>query len=377
MSEPKRVLQILSSTQRAGVQMMVMNLYREVDRDKLQFDFVVHDLGEHDLDQEIEALGGRIFRIPLLTKIGIRKFVDTIRQIIVENGPYIAVHTHTDYQGGFGAMAAKKAGVRKRLCHAHLDTRHMHSPVFLAKKRFGRFVIRLYTTQRCACSRYAAIALYGNRAVKKNLVKIINNGIDLDNYESYDPEFKMKLFDKYHLDENTKIIGNVARLSLVKNQSYILDLAAEAKKRGLNYLFVFVGSGDMSEMLHNKQHQLELDASTVFLGTRDDVPQVMQCFDVFILPSLAEGLPLTVLEAQAAGTQVIAAQCVPLEADMGLGLFHRLSIDAGIDAWLQEIDAALLSERPDTDHRIAAIRAKGYDARRNVDEIMTLYGAEN
>ena len=231
MSEPKRVLQVLSSTQRAGVQIMVMNLYREIDRDKLQFDFVVHDLGEHDLDQEIDALGGRIFQIPLLTKIGIRKFVDTIQQIIIENGPYIAVHTHTDYQGGFGALAAKRAGVQKRLCHAHLDTRHIHSPVFLAKKMFGRFMINLYTTQRCACSRFAALALYGNRAVKKGLVKIINNGIDLNNYETYDPEFKMKLLRRYNLDEHTTLIGNVARLSLVKNQSFILDMASEVKKK--------------------------------------------------------------------------------------------------------------------------------------------------
>ncbi|MFZ5975656.1 MAG: glycosyltransferase [Bacillota bacterium] len=378
MSTPLRVLHILSSTMRAGVEMMVMNLYRETDREKLQFDFVAHDLGEDDLGAEIEDLGGRVFKVPLLSKVGMTKFVNIIYDIIMKNGPYIAVHTHTDYQGGFSAIAAKKAGVQRRICHAHLDTRGMRSPVFLAKKLLGRALIQRCATQRCACSKYAGIALHGKRAVEKGHVEIINNGIDVSGYQAFDPESREKLLQDCNASGGARLIGNVARLNPVKNQSFILDMAAEAKKRGLNYRFVLVGSGDLLEDLLQKRNRAGLEDTVFFLGTREDIPQLMQCFDAFVLPSLAEGLPLTAIEAQAAGTPVIAASCVPLEADMGLGLLHRLPLEKGAVAWLSQIGSVLdTAKRPDAAPRIDAVRQKGFDAKYNVNTVMALYGLSN
>lgn len=375
MDKPKRVLHILSSTMRAGVEMMVLNLYKEIDREKLQFDFVAHDLGEDDLGPEIELLGGRVFKVPLLSKVGMSRFVDIIYDVIVQNGPYIAVHTHTDYQGGFSAKAAKKAGVQRRVCHAHLDTRGMRSPVFLVKKLLGRAMIRRYATQLCACSTYAGIALHGNRAVKKGLVQIINNGIDLKGYQHFDTVAGERLRRSCNAQGGALLIGNVARLNPIKNQAFILDMAARAKARGLDYRFVFVGSGDLLEPLVQKRYREGVEDTAFFLGTREDVPQLMRGFDAFVLPSLAEGLPLTVIEAQAAGTPVLAASCVPSEADMGLGLLHILPVQKGVDAWLDRLaDILITAKRPNAAARIGAIRSRGFDAELNVRTVMGLYG---
>ena len=378
MGAPARVLHVLSSTMRAGVEMMVMNLYREMDRSKVQFDFVAHDLGEDDLGEEIRRLGGRVFRVPLLSKVGIGPFVRIIRGVIKEHGPYAAVHTHTDYQGGFSALAAKQAGVARRICHAHLDTRGMHSPLFLAKKHLGRAYIRRNATRLCACSRYAGIALYGRRTMEKGLVRIINNGIDLTGYADFDPHTRESLLLSCNADGNARLIGNVARLNPVKNHAFLLDMAAEAKAAGLHYRFVIVGSGDLYEDLMEKRRRAGLTDTVFFLGTRDDVPQLMQCFDAFVLPSHAEGLPLTVIEAQAAGTPVVAAACVPDEADMGLGLLHKVPVESGALSWLDCIGRVTgQAGRPDAATRLNAVRRRGFDAKSNVRTVAALYGLDD
>jgi len=378
MGAPVRVLHVLSSTMRAGVEMMVLNLFREMDRERVLFDFVAHDLGEDDLGGEIRRLGGRVFCVPLLSRVGIRKFVRIILGVIEENGPYAAVHTHTDYQGGFSALAAKKAGVARRICHAHLDTRKMRSPVFLAKKLLGRAFIRNNATQLCACSRYAGIALFGRRAANRGLVKVVNNGIDLTGYAECDPQARERLVLSCNGGDNTRLIGNVARLNPVKNHAFILDMAAEAKAAGLDCRFVIVGSGDLYGELLEKRRRMGVADTVFFLGTREDVPQLMQCFDAFVLPSHAEGLPLTVVEAQAAGTPVIAATCVPKEADMGLGLLNTIPVDAGARAWLERVGRVTeRARRPDAASRLEAVRRRGFDAKSNVRTVAALYGLDD
>lgn len=376
MSKPKRILHIVASTMRAGVEMTVMNLYREMDRDKLQFDFVVHDLGNDDFGDEIAQMGGLVFRIPLLTKVGMPKFIKIICDILIQNGPYHAVHTHTDYQGGFSAMAAKKSGVPIRICHAHADPRSMYSLSLFAKIMLGRIVIWRYATQRCACSKNAGIALFGKRATEKGRVKIIRNSIDLSAFNDCTSQMREKLLRDCNADNFTRLIGFVGRLMPVKNPSFVLEMAAEAKKRNTNDRFVFVGTGDFLQELKRKSTDLGLNDSVVFLGTREDVPAIMQVLSIVVVPSLAEGFSLVTAEAQAAGTPVLAATSVPREADMGLDLVRYMRLDAGAAAWVRQMDIMDLATRPDAKTRLNALKAKGLDAKNNVNAIMRLYGMD-
>lgn len=377
MSNPKRVLQVVSSTMRAGVEMTVMNLYREIDRDKLQFDFIVHALGNDDFGDEIAQMGGRVFCIPLLSKVGIPKFLKIVYDILIQNGPYIAIHTHTDFQGGFFAKVAKRAGVPLRICHAHTDNRPIHSVSLFAKRMLGRFMIRRYATQRCACSKNAGIALFGNRATAKGRVKIIRNSINLSDYREISPQMREKLRGECGADEQARLIGFVGRLNPVKNPSFMLDMAVEAKKTNLSDRFIFIGTGDLLQELIDKSKSLGVDDIVVFLGTREDVPALMQCLSVVVVPSLAEGFSLVTIEAQAAGTPVLAASVLPRETDMGLNLVQYMRLDAGAQAWTLQVGALMnAAAAPGEKTRIGALSANGFDAKNNVNTTLGLYGVK-
>jgi len=375
MPEQKRVLHVVASTSRAGVEMALMNLYRRIDRQKLRFDFVAHDRGNDDLSREIEEMGGRVFKVPLMTRVGVFRFMNTIYRIIRDNGPYIALHTHTDHQGGFCAAAAKKAGVPLRICHAHTDTRSLRSAAYLAKRLIGRFVINLYATRKCACSENAAAALFGRRAVKKGEVTLIKNGVELSGFADIPARDKERIRAELGACGREILIGYVGRLSPEKNPGFIIEMAKESAAAGDGFRFAFAGDGVLADCLKKESDASGVSGRCVFLGTREDAALLMQCFDIVVVPSLSEGFSLVCAEAQAAGTPVLAASCVPAEADMGLGLFFRMSLRDGAHEWLlraREIVSS--SKRPDEDTRFAALRKKGHDVSDNVGVYMRLYG---
>ena len=373
-----RVLHILSSTMRAGVAVMVMNLYRELDREIIQFDFVAHELGDDDFDAEIEQLGGRVFRIPFLSEAGMSGFVRQIRGIIEQHGPYTAVHAHTDYQSGFCALAAKQAGVPIRLCHAHSDTRYIRSPLFTLKKLLGRALINRCATQRCACSQNAALSTFGKRAVRLGSVTVIPNDINLSHFTQCPPETKAELRLACHADASSHLVGCVGRLSPEKNPGFLLDIAAKAHKAELNICFLYIGTGVLLDKLSRSAAQLGLSDTVCFLGVRSDVPQLLQCLDLVVVPSYTEGFSLAALEAQAAGTPVLVSSGVPNEADMGLGLFHALPLSSGADAWLTAAaDIMDASVHPDMSTRFQAITQHGYDVKTNTAQLLRLYGVDS
>jgi len=371
----QRVLHVISSTMRAGVTIMVMNMYRSVDREKVQFDFIAHDLGSDDFGPEIEALGGRVFRLPFLSRAGMAGYVRLVREILDKNGPYAAVHAHTEYQAGFVALAAHQAGVPVRICHAHADTRYVRSPLFLLKKVLGRALIDRYATQRCAASKSAALSTFGARAVKAGQVLIVPNRIDVSAFGDRTPESRANLSAACNADPNSLILGCVGRLSAEKNPGFVLDIASAAKRFGLNMRFAFAGTGNMLEMLTERRRRMDLEDTVFFLGSQGDIPSLMPCFDLLLVPSYTEGFCLAALEAQAAGTPVLATTGVPPEADMGLGLFFTLPLSAGADAWAQKAaDIIEAAARPDMETRRHAIRMRGFDAAADANDLLQLYG---
>jgi glycosyltransferase EpsF len=190
--------------------MMIMNLYRAVDREKLQFDFIVYHKLSEEVENEIKRLGGRVFSIRRAKESGVLRFVGSIEKIIRLNGPYTAIHAHIEHQAGLAAAAAKRAGVTRRLSHGHSDSRG--SRRLALKKIAGRVLISLFVTQRCACSSSAGEALYGRRAVKKNLVRLVNNGIDLTGYAYREAGHREALLKECGVTGDPVVIGNVGRM---------------------------------------------------------------------------------------------------------------------------------------------------------------------
>lgn len=180
MSEPKRVLHIVGGMNRGGAETMIMNIYRALDRNVLQFDFITHRQDVCDYDEEIRRLGGRIFYVPSIGASSPVAFVKTLTKTIRQTGPYQAVHAHTDFQTGFSALAAKLAGVKVRICHSH-NTAWKPSPNWLDHMMLKGFrqLIFTFSTQLVACGKDAGVFLFGQKKMQNGQVEVLPNGIDL------------------------------------------------------------------------------------------------------------------------------------------------------------------------------------------------------
>jgi len=370
----KRVLHVVSAMNRGGAETLLMNVYRHIDRGSVQFDFVSHRSEVGHYDEEIESLGGKIYRIPSLGKSGPVNYVKNIMRIISKQD-YIAVHAHTDFQSGFPALAAKRMGIRKIVCHAHTNRWEKRGPLYNnIVFPLLRSVIKYSATDLCACSLEAAHFLFGEKLSRS--VKILKNGIDVDEYWTSNDDHDY-LRKELALSKDVKILGHVGHLSPVKDQSFILKLLKRLLDEGIHAAAVFVGEGPDRQELEEKCRHLDIDGRVFFLGVRADIPQLMNAFDVFVFPSIYEGFGIVTLEAQCAGTACVVAETVPSSTDLGLGLMSFLSLDDDIQIWTDEVKRALGRGAPDKFIIKRRFSQSGYYIRESVPKWLALYGLTN
>ncbi|MGQ8922492.1 glycosyltransferase family 1 protein [Bacillus halotolerans] len=369
----QRVLHVLSGMNRGGAETMVMNLYRKMDRSKVQFDFLTYRNDPCAYDEEILSLGGRLFYVPSIGQSNPLTFVKNVRNTIKENGPFSAVHAHTDFQTGFIALAARLAGVQVRVCHSHNTS---WKTGFNWKDRLQLMVFRrlilAYATELCACGEDAGRFLFGRSNMERKRVHLLPNGIDLDLFspagQAADDEKKAR-----GIASDRLIIGHVARFHEVKNHAFLLKLAVHLKKRGVRFQMVLAGDGPLREQMGEEARRLNLLSDVLFLGTEEHIHELMRTFDVFVMPSLYEGLPVVLVEAQASGLPCIISDKITEKVDTGLGLVKRVSLSKPMDIWAETIVRAAAAGRPKRELVKDTLAKLGYDARRNVGALMNLY----
>ncbi|MBL4978038.1 glycosyl transferase [Bacillus halotolerans] len=369
----QRVLHVLSGMNRGGAETMVMNLYRKMDRSKVQFDFLTYRNDPCAYDEEILSLGGRLFYVPSIGQSNPLTFVKNVRNTIKENGPFSAVHAHTDFQTGFIALAARLAGVQVRVCHSHNTS---WKTGFNWKDRLQLMVFRrlilAYATELCACGEDAGRFLFGRSNMERKRVHLLPNGIDLDLFspagQAADDEKKAR-----GIASDRLIIGHVARFHEVKNHAFLLKLAVHLKKRGVRFQMVLAGDGPLREQMEEEARRLNLLSDVLFLGTEEHIHELMRTFDVFVMPSLYEGLPVVLVEAQASGLPCIISDTITEKVDTGLGLVKRVSLSKPMDIWAETIVRAAAAGRPKRELVKDTLAKLGYDARRNVGALMNLY----
>lgn len=369
----QRVLHVLSGMNRGGAETMVMNLYRKMDRSKVQFDFLTYRNDPCAYDEEILSLGGRLFYVPSIGQSNPLTFVKNVRNTIKENGPFSAVHAHTDFQTGFIALAARLAGVQVRVCHSHNTS---WKTGFNWKDRLQLMVFRrlilAYATELCACGEDAGRFLFGRSNMERKRVHLLPNGIDLDLFspagQAADDEKKAR-----GIASDRLIIGHVARFHEVKNHAFLLKLAVHLKKRGVRFQMVLAGDGPLREQMEEEARRLNLLSDVLFLGTEEHIHELIRTFDVFVMPSLYEGLPVVLVEAQASGLPCIISDTITEKVDTGLGLVKRVSLSKPMDIWAETIVRAAAAGRPKRELVKDTLAKLGYDARRNVGALMNLY----
>lgn len=373
-TSPKRVLHVVSAMNRGGTETLLMNLYRSIDRNKLQFDFVSHQKERCDYDNEIEEMGGRVYRIPSLGQCGPVKYIRQLIKIL-RTDSYIAIHSHTDVQAGFPALAGQLAGIKYRICHAHTcqwASANGYSSKFLFKS-FQK-LIHFSATEYCACSDGAACFLFGRKNLTKNRVKIMNNAIPIESFINPNLIIATQLKQDLNIKEHHKIICHIGNFSEVKNQQFILKVLKQLKNKGNNYIALFIGDGPLKSKIEKEAQTLGLIEHTRFLGVRNDVPLILYLADVFLFPSKYEGFGMAVVEAQCVGIPCVVSDAVPRSTDMGLNLITYKNLDDGPEVWAEITTKVILNEKPVKNRIQQSFINKGFSIRGTLPEWLTLYG---
>lgn len=331
---PKRVLHSVGIMNRGGLETLIMNIYRNIDRSHLQFDFLVHREETGAFDNEILNLGGKIHHIPYVTKIGHFGYIGALNDFFVNHSEYQVVHSHMNAMSGLILQSAKKQRVPIRIAHSH-SAKYGNSLSEKAYKKFVSLAIPSVATHFFSCSQLAGNSLFGKKIASNEMVHI-KNGVDLKRF-AYKKEIRNKIRRELEVNEETYIVGHVGRFQQMKNHDFLVDVFAEFHKENPNSVLVLVGEGILKQKVEQKVKELNLNKVVHFLGVRDDVHEVMQAFNVLVLPSLYEGLPVTLVEAQAIGIKCIISDAVTMDVDLGLGLVKFISLSDPLSNWVDEI----------------------------------------
>lgn len=347
MDEPIRILQVVTYMGRGGLETMLMNYYRHMDRSRVQFDFLTHRQEKADYDDEIEHLGGKIYHLPRLVpwSMGYRR---ALNQFFQSHPEYRIVHVHQDCLSSVILKAAQHNGVPVRIAHSHNSSqdKDIKYPVKLFYKRF----IPRYATQLFACGEDAGRWMFGGADFR-----ILQNAIDVSAYQ-FHPEKRARVRSALRIPEENLVLGHVGRFSPPKNHLFLLDVFSSVHSQNSETTLLLVGDGELRPQIEQKIQDLGLGGSVILTGVRSDVPDLLQAMDLFVFPSLYEGLPVTLVEAQASGLPCMISSQIPGDCDL-TALIHRISLKDDVTVWADKI---LETEqiRPDTS---ATIIKAGFD----------------
>lgn len=367
--KPIRVMQVVGRMMGGGVEAMVMNYYRHIDRSKVQFDFVIQSDSTVVPREEIESLGGRIFVVPPYSNPF--AYMKACRQLFEEQNPVI-VHSHMNTISVFTLRAAKQAGVPVRIAHSHSTANPKERAKTLVKNMLRPFS-RVYPTHLAACSKTAARWLFGQRVVDNNDVHYINNAIDLAEFV-YSKKTRRQLREEIGAGEKTIVIGQVGRLCFQKNQRFTIDVFSAFHARYPESLLVLLGDGDEKEYLQLYAKKKNVGQCVSFLGARDDVASWYSAFDVLMFPSTYEGLGMAAIEAQAEGLPVLASDRVPVEVDIVPGSIHHVPLSSGVSVWSKYLTKIVMRQL-NVKHASQSdlLSAAGYDITQSAIELAKWY----
>ncbi len=358
---PIRVLQVVTYMQRAGLETMLMNYYRNIDRSQVQFDFLVHRDFEADYNNEIIDLGGKIYRLPVLNPFGI-EYLRKVDQFFRDHPEYKIVHSHLDCLAGIPLKYAKKNGVPVRIAHAHNNnqTKNWKYPI----KLFCRRNITKYANYLFACSREAGMWMFGT-----DKFEILNNAIDAEQY-IYNENVRNKVRKELKIEQSTLVLGHVGRFLAQKNHKLLIDIFKKVVEMHPDSVLLLAGDGELQQEIRDKVQKEKLENKVIFTGVRKDIPRLLQAMDVFVLPSLFEGLPVVLIEAQAAGLPCLISERVPDECEKTAGLIQKLNLDSGVEKWAEEVLRTIGMKRR---NRLKEICEAGFDIKNSADKLQQFY----
>jgi glycosyltransferase involved in cell wall biosynthesis len=364
MSKPIRVLHIVVNMNRGGAETLIMNLYRNIDRTKVQFDFLTCKKGV--FDREIIELGGQIHRIPYINEVGHFRYIKSLNHFFSHHNDYTIVHSHLNKMSGFVLRTAKKYGIRHCISHSH-NTGGEGGIFAKGYKWYSGLFIPGNSDYKFACSQAASKWLFGN---KSNEAKLLNNGIEPEMF-MYSPEIRMKKRKELGIN-NQLVIGHVGRFTKQKNHKFLIEVFAGFVKRRPDSILLLCGDGVLRKDIEKLVNEFNLQEKVKFLGVRNDINQLLQAIDIFLFPSLHEGLPVTLIEAQAAGVPCFISDKITSEVDLGLDLMKFLKLTS-IDLWVTELEKFKVEKIQRNISKISQLRDQGYDIKNTATWLQDFY----
>lgn len=365
--KPIRVLHVLGTTNLGGAESRIMELYRNMDRKKVQFDFLVHTDKEGHYSAEIRELGGKIYSVPRFNVKNYHAYRNALVRFFAEHNDYAAIHGHMTSTAAIYLPIAKKAGIPMTIAHAR------SAGVDKGVKGLVTKIIRLPLKKRAdyllTCSKEAGVAVYGEKAVRQGKVWTIPNAIDTERFR-FNSSVREKMLQELGL-ANKFVIGHVGRFGFMKNHAYLIEIFYELCKLHDDVALVLIGKGELEQEIRQKVQDFGIAEKVYFLGTRSNVEDYYQAFDYFVFPSVFEGLPGSVAEAQAAGLHCLVSDKVTREAALTDLAVYR-SIDEPPIEWAKEIQKNAKDAMIRRDTR-QDIMGKGFDVRMQAKQMAEFY----
>ena len=331
MKLPVRVLQVVGIMNYGGAETMIMNLYRNIDRSQVIFDFVVHGDDAGAFDQEISELGGKIYHCPKYKGYNHLTYVRWWKNFLRNHSEYKVIHGHIRSVAAIYLLIAKKYG-RVTIAHSH-STSNGHGLIALIKNVM-QYPIRSIADYLFACSQDAGEWLFGKKATKRDNYRIIQNGIDINKY-AFDLEIREEYRRKISA-ENRKVYIHVGRFHPAKNHEFLLNVFKELVRLDKNAILLLLGDGPLKERIKGKIHFLNLQNNVIMLGNREDVNNWLMAADLFLFPSCWEGFPMSIIEAQASGIECLVSNTITREVAV-TELVQFLPITEGVEPWIKTI----------------------------------------
>lgn len=367
MNKPIRILHCVTIMNRNGLENRLMDIYRNIDRSLIQFDFMTNRKEAGEFDAEIEQLGGKVYHMSRIAPKSFFRYIRELRAFFQEHTEYKIVHSHLNTLSTWPLMMAKKAGVPIRIAHSRNAS--MDKNFKMIYKAFSRLFINGQATDRFACSRSAGIWLFGKKQVEQDTFHVIPNAIQLDKF-LYSEDKRNKMRSELGIKEDELAVVCVARFSLQKNHGFLLKVFSEIQKKNPNSKLYLVGQGELEQEIRGMVSKLGLTDSVVFLGSRSDVGDVLTAMDAFLFPSFYEGFGTVIIEAQCSALPMLASDTIPCETKL-CDCVEFASIKEEPDEWAEKILA--LIEKTERKDNSELIRENGYDIRQSYAWMQKFY----
>ncbi len=372
MEEPIRVLHVLGSTNLGGAESRIMELYRCIDRSRIQFDFLVHTQQDGFYSDEIRKMGGKIYSLPRFRVINIIAYKKAIRHFFAKHQEFVAVHGHMTSTASIYLPIAKKSYEKNRqplMTIAHARSAGVDKGFKGMITKWIRASLKHRADYCFTCSKEAGLAVYGRKWVASGRVWTIPNAIDVSRF-AYDEAKRQEVRAKLGIEDQF-VIGHVGRFGFMKNHVYLVDVFEKLCQKRNDMAMVFIGTGEEEGNVRKKLSELGLQDKVYFLGNKKDVENYYQAFDYFVFPSTFEGLPGSVVEAQASGLHCLVSDAVTREVGLTELVSYR-SIQDEPSMWADEIlqNAENALVRVDVQKEL---RQKGFDVQHQAEEMLNFY----